>query len=272
MGRHMTEQHHIDFIQHKHDATAEALRHMLDTAMIQAYGEHHGVHWHVCHDEAACEGKLVFDARASSAASVMLSSSLALLGGLGWDKAARLLQASWLDMTRQGQLPCDVVLRGTGNLLAAEACYTAVVANMLGRDDAQERQHEVSEDDAGKTSELAHAALEKARAQKERFKTFVEHDLSRVAQDVKVEALEKLNISRLSAGALGYASVFLHRVGKALSSVADKADDALTCKSGEITSAGKLICKSCGYEMHFKKKGRIPPCPKCHKTEFKKRF
>jgi len=40
--------------------------------------------------------------------------------------------------------------------------------------------------------------------------------------------------------------------------------------TGEVTSIGTLICKHCAKEMHFHKAGRIPPCPACHKTEFKR--
>jgi len=38
--------------------------------------------------------------------------------------------------------------------------------------------------------------------------------------------------------------------------------------TGEITTIGTLTCKTCGTTMHFKKTSRIPPCPKCHKTQF----
>jgi len=40
--------------------------------------------------------------------------------------------------------------------------------------------------------------------------------------------------------------------------------------SGEITGSGTLECIACGQTLHFKKTGHIPPCPKCHKTEFKR--
>ncbi len=41
-------------------------------------------------------------------------------------------------------------------------------------------------------------------------------------------------------------------------------------KTGEVTGPGVLQCKSCGELIHFQKAGRIPPCPKCHATEFKR--
>jgi len=39
-------------------------------------------------------------------------------------------------------------------------------------------------------------------------------------------------------------------------------------KTGEICSAGTLSCNACGQTMQLKKSSHIPPCPKCHKTEF----
>ena len=38
--------------------------------------------------------------------------------------------------------------------------------------------------------------------------------------------------------------------------------------TGEITGPGLLVCNSCDEELHFKKTGHIPPCPKCHASQF----
>jgi rubrerythrin len=38
--------------------------------------------------------------------------------------------------------------------------------------------------------------------------------------------------------------------------------------TGEIAGFGTLICDQCGEKLHFHKAGKIPPCPKCHKTSF----
>ena len=40
--------------------------------------------------------------------------------------------------------------------------------------------------------------------------------------------------------------------------------------TGEIVSMGVLKCEACGEELHFNKPGHIPPCPKCHATNFKR--
>ncbi len=41
-------------------------------------------------------------------------------------------------------------------------------------------------------------------------------------------------------------------------------------KTGEVTGPGALLCDECGEVLHFHKAGRIPPCPKCHKTVYRR--
>lgn len=55
-----------------------------------------------------------------------------------------------------------------------------------------------------------------------------------------------------------------------LNRLASQARRAQEYHTGEIASIGTLVCSDCGCEMHFKKTSRIPPCPKCHKTVFKR--
>ncbi|GAB4359796.1 MAG: zinc ribbon-containing protein [Gammaproteobacteria bacterium] len=43
-----------------------------------------------------------------------------------------------------------------------------------------------------------------------------------------------------------------------------------TWHTGEITGIGTLVCTQCGKEIHFHETGRIPPCPKCHGTVYKR--
>jgi rubrerythrin len=45
---------------------------------------------------------------------------------------------------------------------------------------------------------------------------------------------------------------------------------AFIYKTGEITSAGTLICDQCGEKLHFYKAGKIPTCPSCHATTFRR--
>lgn len=38
--------------------------------------------------------------------------------------------------------------------------------------------------------------------------------------------------------------------------------------TGELTGPGVLVCDKCGEQLHFGKAGHIPPCAKCHETQF----
>ena len=41
-------------------------------------------------------------------------------------------------------------------------------------------------------------------------------------------------------------------------------------KTGEVCAPGTLRCLDCGQEMQLKANSRIPPCPKCHQTQFER--
>ena len=141
---------------------------------------------------------------------------------------------------------------------------------------------------AGKdrSREAIEAAVEKARRQftesgvfsSERGKAFKEYflrDFDRLVEysrEVGEEAKEKLGPGRLGTGALASLSSFLHMAGGALQELANKTDQALSCRTGEMTSAGSLTCENCGRTIHLKKTGHIPPCPECTGTHFKKGY
>jgi len=54
----------------------------------------------------------------------------------------------------------------------------------------------------------------------------------------------------------------------ALDEIAANAKRASEWHTGEITSAGTLVCSECGKVLHFHDAGHIPPCPKCHASVF----
>lgn len=39
-------------------------------------------------------------------------------------------------------------------------------------------------------------------------------------------------------------------------------------RTGEVCSAGTLRCNNCAQIMNLSRTSHIPPCPKCHQTEF----
>jgi Zinc-ribbon containing domain len=44
----------------------------------------------------------------------------------------------------------------------------------------------------------------------------------------------------------------------------------LTFRSGDITSAGTLICAGCGWTLQTTRTTVLPPCPHCSETAFRK--
>lgn len=57
-----------------------------------------------------------------------------------------------------------------------------------------------------------------------------------------------------------------------LERLAERARRATFYHTGEITGPGTLVCATCGKALHFHKAGHIPPCPKCHGTDYKRHW
>lgn len=53
-----------------------------------------------------------------------------------------------------------------------------------------------------------------------------------------------------------------------LTELAASARSPLLYHAGEISAPGTLQCTSCGELIRFTKTGHIPPCPKCHATDY----
>lgn len=86
-------------------------------------------------------------------------------------------------------------------------------------------------------------------------------EISTEADRIKVVSLDKggaflLNVTR--------------GLGEWADSLSDKLGSSITYKTGEVTHGGTFSCTSCKSEIHLKKPGHLPPCPKCTKTEFRR--
>jgi len=226
--------------------------------------------------------------------SSMTLSGAMMLRYMGWDEAADLVEKGIAGAIQAKTVTYDFErLMEDAVKLSTSEFGDAVIDHMddaaISGEEADQYDElaakfkELFESGAEKTSEVAHVAMEKAREQLthagafteeqgQKLKGFLERDFGQIAENVRNEAKIKLNPARLGHGALASISSLLQVAGTALSGVAAKAGASLSCRSGEITSAGTLTCKDCGHSMHFKKTGRIPPCPKCHKTDFTKGY
>ncbi len=226
--------------------------------------------------------------------SMTLSGEL-MLRYMGWTEAADLVVQGINGAIAAKTVTYDFhrLMEGATKLSTSEF-GEAVIAHMdadagVGDEAADQydqlaaRFKELFEAGAEKSSEFAQTAMEKARQQLtaagtfseeqgKNLKAFLERDFAQVATSMREGAAEKLNPQRVGAGALASLSTLLNMAGSALSSAAERTQKVISCRSGEITSAGTLSCQACGHEMHFKKTGRVPPCPKCHATEFRKSY
>lgn len=104
---------------------------------------------------------------------------------------------------------------------------------------------------------------------------FVRRDLAALGQNAGKtgDTLRKaVDPKRVAFGAQSAFSRIMGSAAGLLGELAQKTEKNLEIKTGEVTSFGTLTCKDCGAEMRIKKTGRIPPCPKCHKTVFRRSY
>lgn len=127
--------------------------------------------------------------------------------------------------------------------------------------------------------EKAHKQLTEVKAfseeQGQELKRYLARDLDQTilyAQKFGDQAKERLNPSRLGAGAMSSLAAVLELTGDKLRSLSDKTKKTITYKTGEMTSAGTLTCQKCEQKLHLMHTGHIPPCPKCRGTVFTKSY
>lgn len=107
----------------------------------------------------------------------------------------------------------------------------------------------------------------------EKLSSYLTRDLHDAAQHLSQSGKElstwlHFDIELVEDRLLDIFSKVADKTSTELAQLAAQAKQAAEYHTGEITSIGTLACKNCENLMHFKKTGRIPPCPKCHKTVF----
>ncbi|NIR99369.1 MAG: zinc ribbon-containing protein, partial [Gammaproteobacteria bacterium] len=75
-------------------------------------------------------------------------------------------------------------------------------------------------------------------------------------------------VSRDKGGA--FVAVLARAFGEWSQNVGSKLDQRLVYHTGEATHGGSFVCMSCEAAIKMRKPGHLPPCPKCHKTEFRR--
>ncbi len=113
------------------------------------------------------------------------------------------------------------------------------------------------------------------REQAEKIGNYLRRDLSEVGRKLKQSRETVINAAephRLAAGVQSGLAKLLHTTADVLSEIAERSEKVLEFHTGEVTSPGFLTCNVCGKEISLKATVRIPPCPSCHKTVFRKSY
>lgn len=123
-----------------------------------------------------------------------------------------------------------------------------------------------------KAKEELSAAGDFSREKADKLGEYVRRDLKENASKARDAVKKAVEPQRVAAGVQSAFSRILTSTAEALTELAVKSEKSLQYKTGEVTSPGTLTCKECEAEMHMTKTTRIPPCPKCHKTVFRKSY
>lgn len=126
-----------------------------------------------------------------------------------------------------------------------------------------------------KAKEKLLAAEEITEEQGEKLAEYLERDLQDLGRHLAEEGRELKDW-------LGFETALLEDYfADLLLSVADKTEvewlklklqavERPIYRTGEVAMPGVFECVKCGEKIHLHKAGHIPPCPKCHHTEFKR--
>ena len=116
---------------------------------------------------------------------------------------------------------------------------------------------------------------ELSREEADKIATYIERDMKDAA-DFIVETGQdfrewfKFDVQLIESSFYKMFADVADQTSLELRELAERAKRASRLHTGEITGPGTLVCMACEEELHFEKAGHIPPCPKCHATEFKR--
>ena len=139
-------------------------------------------------------------------------------------------------------------------------------------------------DAENKTEPLFHKLVDEARNNIVKLKEISEQDAEKVTNWVKRDIADLANyLERTGYELKDWLGFEAKLIEKELLDSLLKAADRTTTKileikeknylpskyhTGEVVGPGTLSCDKCDEQLHFRKTGRIPLCPKCHATNF----
>ena len=156
-----------------------------------------------------------------------------------------------------------------------------------GLESLYEKMSKAVRDNLEKAGELTEETLERAlKESREWARQLREHyaeDIPKVVEYLRrdfqdairltrEQARKKLDVDRLGVGVLAFVQRMAQKAGSQLDSFASRLSERLTYKTGEIAGPGTLTCQNCGQQMSIESASRIPPCPKCRGTGFRRSY
>lgn len=135
-----------------------------------------------------------------------------------------------------------------------------------------------------KTAQTLDEALDRARdyfekageltqEESRQFKEYLQRDLEQTSQNVNrwsAWVREHSSPSRFSAGFLELTAQVAEGGQGLMEKISSWANNTAVYHTGEMAAPGIFQCRNCEKELHFNDAGQLPPCPKCHKTEYRR--
>ena len=152
--------------------------------------------------------------------------------------------------------------------LIMERSREAIATIRENTDDALHRALVSARDKAVELGELGHDEAE-------RIHNFVVRDLHAAATHLAEQKRDladwlRLDLLLVEKQALSRYSSLAERARAELRHLRKTAARYSEWHTGEITGLGTLRCTHCDKEIHFHRTGRVPPCPNCHGTDFRR--
>jgi len=135
-----------------------------------------------------------------------------------------------------------------------------------------------------KSLQLLHRLVDEARDEAIVLEVIAKNDAYRVADNLKLDISHAnrylaetghefkdwlgFETSLVETGLLDLMQKVADPTIVKLNEFRESLEQLATRHTGEITAPGILVCDKCGEKLHFHRISKVPPCPKCHGTNF----
>lgn len=140
-------------------------------------------------------------------------------------------------------------------------------------DESRETTVKTLEESLDKARESMEKAGELTQEEGRRFKAYLQRDLEQTGNNfnrwsewIKTHS----SPNRVQSGFMELTAKIADSGSSFLERLSEWAGSTGVYHTGEIAVPGAFKCRACEAELHFESAGKLPPCPKCSKTEFRR--